>query len=53
MTFILRSEAFYLAYKETPESAMVKSTLEQGLQGARIIDHRCPNEVLVYLGFYV
>ena len=42
----LRSEAFYLAHSETPDAPMVKQTLQQGLLGCRIIDHRCPFAVL-------
>jgi hypothetical protein len=45
----LRTDAFYQADSESPDNAMVKMTREQGLQQARVLDHRCPEEILTYL----
>ena len=38
-----------MAHSDSPEAPMVKSTLEQGLCGVRVLDSRTPKEVLVCL----
>ena len=46
-----RTEALYLAAKETPELKTVKATIETGLQDARILSSKMPDDAAMLLTF--
>lgn len=49
LVFLLRTEAMYLAVKETPDLKTVRATLKNGLQDVRLLSSRMPSDAAMCL----